>query len=121
MALVMPENRWPARNAHSTWERLSEEESLEIVTQVVNGNSAGFEHLYALINRFRHYWAKHLGTRDVDDCVHQIFVVVAEAIRKESVRSPERLVEFVSGVIRNSILTEIRRRIQSRRRDTSIQ
>jgi RNA polymerase sigma-70 factor, ECF subfamily len=97
------------------WERLSEQESLEIVTQVSKRNSAGLEHLYGLINRFRPYLLTHLDPSDVDDCLHQVFVVAVEAIRKGSVRSPERLLEFLSGVIRYSILAVIRIHIRSRR------
>jgi RNA polymerase sigma factor (sigma-70 family) len=59
---------------------------------------------------------RRLGTQPVEDRLHEILVVVLEAIRSGDLREPERLGAFVSTVARRSVAAEIRIAIKRRRR-----
>jgi hypothetical protein len=46
-----------------------------------------------------HFWPRQLGPRDLDDKVHDVFVIVAQAIRRGDLRDPERLMDYVRTVV----------------------
>jgi hypothetical protein len=45
---------------------------------------------------------RQLGPQDLDDKVHDTFLIVVQAIRKGELREPERLMGFVHTVVRRS-------------------
>ena len=72
--------------------------------------------LYRLFSRgVRFYICRHLGPNDIDDKVHDTFIVVMEALQRGELRDVDRLMPFVRTVVRRVIATHINRAIQLRR------
>jgi len=72
--------------------------------------------LYHLFSRgIRFYLCRQLGPQELDDKVHDTFVVVVQAIRKGELREPERLMGFVRTIVRRQVAAHIDRVVHSRR------
>jgi RNA polymerase sigma-70 factor (ECF subfamily) len=63
----------------------------------------------------RFYLCRQLGPQELDDKVHDTFVVVVQAIRRGELREPERLMGFVRTVVRRQVAAHIDKVVQSRR------
>ena len=71
-----------------------------VVDLIQRGDPAGEETLYrTLLRGARKFLQRRLGTQDVDDRVHDVFLIVAGAIRRGDVRHPEHLMAFVRTVL----------------------
>ena len=54
------------------------------------------QELYQVFGRgVRHYLCRQLGMQDVDDKIHDTFLIVVQAIQKGDLREPDRLMGFV--------------------------
>jgi RNA polymerase sigma-70 factor, ECF subfamily len=85
------------------------------VQQIRDGDPAGEETLYRkLASGARLYLRRKLRIEDVDDRVHDLFVIVVETIRRGELREPERLMGFVRTVLNRQLSSEITRLVQSR-------
>ena len=74
------------------------------------------EELYRIFSRgVRYYLCRQLGPQDLDDKVHDTFLIVVQAIRKGELREPERLMGFVRTVVRRQVAAQIDRAVQTRR------
>ena len=63
-----------------------------VVDQIRAGEPAGEEHLYRnFAAGSRIFLQRRLGSQDVQDLVHDMFVIVVETIRRGDLREPERL------------------------------
>jgi RNA polymerase sigma-70 factor (ECF subfamily) len=58
---------------------------------------------------------RQLGPHDLDDKVHDVFVIVTEAICSGELREPERLMGYVHTVVRRQVAAHIDRAINLRR------
>jgi len=77
---------------------------------------AGMEELYRVFSRgIRFYLCRHLGPQELDDKVHDTFLIVVQAIRKGELREPERLMGFVRTIVRRQVAAHIDSAVQSRR------
>src|SRR3981081_341396 len=73
-----------------------------VVEQIRAGEPPGEEDLYRnLATGARLFLQRRLGTQDVEDLVHDLFVIVVETIRRGDLREPERLMGFVRTVRRS--------------------
>src|SRR5882757_9192604 len=89
---------------------------LALVESVRGGELAGMEELYRVFSRgVRYYLCRQLGPQDLDDKVHDTFLIVVQAIRKGELREPERLMGFVHTVVRRQVAGQIDRAVQNRR------
>ena len=89
---------------------------LALVESIQCGERGGMEELYRVFSRgVRFYLCRQLGPQDLDDKVHDTFVIVVQAIRKGELREPERLMGFVRTVVRRQVAAQIDRTVQSRR------
>ena len=62
------------------------------------------EELYQLFSKgIRFYLCRQLGPQELDDKVHDTFVVVVQAIRRGDLREPERLMGFVRTIVRRQV------------------
>jgi RNA polymerase sigma-70 factor (ECF subfamily) len=98
---------------------------VELVERIRSGETDGMVELYALFSRgIRFYLCRQLGPQELDDKVHDTFVVVVLAIRKGELREPSRLMGFVRTIVRRQVAAHIDRVVHSRREqidfDTSI-
>jgi RNA polymerase sigma factor (sigma-70 family) len=68
----------------------------------------------------RLYLCRQIGRQDLDDHVHDLFIVVVEAIRNGHLREPERLMGFVRTVARRQAGVNIHRIVHKRTSAVSI-
>jgi RNA polymerase sigma-70 factor, ECF subfamily len=87
-----------------------------LVKRVQSGDAGGMEALYCVFARgVRFYLCRQLGPQELDDKVHDVFLIVVNAIRRGEVREPERLMGFVRTVVRRQIAAHIDRAVQNRK------
>ena len=87
-----------------------------LVERIRSGDDAGMAELYRLFSKgIRFYLCRHLGAQDLDDRVHDTFLMVVQAIQRGDLREPERLMGFVRTVVRRQVAAHIDRAVQTRR------
>jgi RNA polymerase sigma-70 factor (ECF subfamily) len=88
----------------------------DLVRRIQNGEDSGMEDLYQLFARgIRFYLCRQLGVQELDDKVHDTFLIVVQAIRKGDLREPDRLMGFVRTVVRRQVAAHIDQVVHSRR------
>ena len=88
----------------------------ELVRRIQSGDETGMEDLYRLFARgIRFYLCRQLGVQELDDKVHDTFLIVVQAIRRGDLREPERLMGFVRTVVRRQVAAHIDQVVHSRR------
>jgi RNA polymerase sigma-70 factor (ECF subfamily) len=74
------------------------------------------EDLYQLFSKgIRFYLCRQLGPQELDDKVHDTFLVVVQAIRRGELRDPQRLMGFVRTIVRRQVAAHIDRVVHIRR------
>jgi RNA polymerase sigma-70 factor (ECF subfamily) len=92
-----------------------------LVKRIEAGDPRGMEELYALFSRgVRFYLYRQLGLQELEDKVHDIFLIVVEAIRRGELREPARLMGFVRTVVRRQVVAYIDAVVQDRREQASL-
>ena len=92
----------------SSWSRL--------VSLVRAGDPAGLEELYAVFARgVRFFLWRQIGPHDLDDKVHDVFLIIAQAIQRDELREPERLMGYVRTIVRRQVAAHIESAVKSRR------
>jgi RNA polymerase sigma-70 factor (ECF subfamily) len=87
-----------------------------LVSQIKAGDEVGMEQLYKLFSRgIRYYLCRQLGPQELDDKIHDTFLIVVKTIRRGDVREPERLMGFVRTVVRRQVAAYIEQAVQNRR------
>jgi RNA polymerase sigma-70 factor (ECF subfamily) len=88
----------------------------QLVERIRFSQTDGMAELYHLFSKgVRFYLCRQLGVQELDDKVHDIFVVVVQAIRRGELREPERLMGFVRTVVRRQVAAHIDKAVQARR------
>lgn len=117
-AIPMPEET-DARPGERTEQRYpieSREALKSLVAQIRRGETEGLGELYALFSKgIRFYLCRQLGPQELEDKVHDTFVVVVQAIRRGELREPERLMGFVRTIVRRLVAAHIDRAVHTRR------
>jgi RNA polymerase sigma-70 factor, ECF subfamily len=94
---------------------------VDLVERIQCGTTDGMEELYQLFSRgIRFYLVRQLGPQELEDKIHDTFVVVVQAIRRGELREPSRLMGFVRTIVRRQVAAHIDRAVQSRREQTEI-
>jgi|HubBroStandDraft_4_1064222.scaffolds.fasta_scaffold27671_3 RNA polymerase sigma-70 factor (ECF subfamily) len=92
-----------------------------LVERIHKGEESGMEELYRLFGRgIRYYLCRQLGHQELDDKVHDTFVIVVQAIRRGELREPERLMGFVRTVVRRQVAAYIDEAVHSRRDELNL-
>src|SRR6266540_4928521 len=87
-----------------------------LVEQIQSGSEEGMERLYHLfLQGVRFYLCRQLGPQELDDKVHDAFVIVVQAIQRGDLREPERLMGFVRTVVRRQVAAQINKAVHARR------
>ncbi|HEX5229843.1 MAG TPA: sigma-70 family RNA polymerase sigma factor [Bryobacteraceae bacterium] len=90
----------------------------ELVSRIRCGDISGMEDLYRLFGRgIRFYLCRQLGVQELDDKVHDTFLIVVQAILRGDLREPERLMGFVRTVVRRQVAAHIDQVVHSRREE----
>jgi len=93
-----------------------------LVEQVKAGQDAGMEQLYKLFSRgIRYYLCRQLGPQELEDKVHDTFLIVVNAIKRGDLREPERLMGFVRTVVRRQVAAYIEQAVHTRREQADIE
>ena len=93
-----------------------------LVAQIKTGQEAGMEQLYKLFSRgIRYYLCRQLGPQELEDKVHDTFLIVVNAIRRGDLREPERLMGFVRTVVRRQVAAYIEQAVHSRREQADLE
>lgn len=87
----------------------------DVVELIRNGHPAGLEELYAMARNFTFFIMRQLGTDDLQDKVHDIFVTAATAISGGKLRDSERLTPFLTTLTRFYTYGQIDRRVVLRK------
>lgn len=92
-----------------------------IVEQIRANEPSGMQALYDIFERgIRFYLLRQLGPRDLDDRVHDTFLIVVQAIRQGELREPERLMGFVRTVVRRQVAAHIERVVTLRKQQADL-
>ncbi len=93
-----------------------------LVEQIKTGQDTGMEHLYKLFSRgIRYYLCRQLGPQELEDKVHDTFLIVVNAIKRGDLREPERLMGFVRTVVRRQVAAYIEHAVHMRREQTDLE
>jgi RNA polymerase sigma factor (sigma-70 family) len=88
----------------------------DVVARVQSGSEEALTELYEVFAKgIRFFLCRQLGVADLDDKVHDTFLVVAQAIQRGELREPERLMGFVRTVVRRQVASYIEKAVQTRR------
>jgi RNA polymerase sigma-70 factor, ECF subfamily len=80
----------------------------DLVQGVRGGDPVAMEDLYRVLSTgVRLRLARQLGGRDINDRVHDLFVMVTESILNGELRQPERLMGYVRTVERRQVASHI--------------
>ena len=89
---------------------------VDLVSRIRAGTSDGMEELYQIFAKgIRFYLCRQLGPQELDDKIHDTFLVVVQAIRRGEIREPERLMGFVRTVVRRQVAAHVEKMIHNRR------
>ena len=109
-----PEPGEPENPASTEWAKL--------VESIRAGDQEAMTQLYATFGRgVRYYLSRQLGAQEIDDKVHDTFLVVLGAIQRGELREPERLMGFVRTVVRRLVATHIDHLVEERKERTDLE
>ncbi len=95
---------------------------VELVERIRSEQTDGMAELYRLFSKgIRFYLCRQLGPQDLDDKIHDTFVVVVQAIRRGELREPQRLMGFVRTVVRRQVAAHIDKVVHSRREQQDLE
>jgi RNA polymerase sigma-70 factor, ECF subfamily len=87
-----------------------------LVEQIRAGEPSGMEELYRVFCAgIRFYLCRHLGPQDLDDRLHDVFLIIAQSIQRGELREPERLMGYVHTIVRRQVAAHIDSAVQARR------
>ncbi|WP_321478097.1 sigma-70 family RNA polymerase sigma factor [uncultured Paludibaculum sp.] len=87
-----------------------------LVGRIQENDNSAMEELYRVFSRgVRYYLCRHLGPQELDDKVHDTFLIVVQAIQSGGLREPERLMGFVRTVVRRQVAAFIDDAVQCRK------
>lgn len=92
-----------------------------LVQRIRAEDPSGMEDLYRVFSKgIRFHLYRHFGPQDLDDKVHDAFLVIVQAIRRGDVREPERLMGYVRTVVRRQVAAHIQSVVEARRNYTEL-
>lgn len=87
-----------------------------LVSRIQASDVDAMEELYRVFSHgIRFYLCRQLGPQELDDKVHDTFLIVVQAIQRGELREPERLMGFVRTIVRRQVAAYIDEIVQSRR------
>jgi RNA polymerase sigma factor (sigma-70 family) len=93
-----------------------------VVDQIRAGDPAGEEALYLnLVSGARLFLQRRLGRQDIEDQVHDLFLIIVETIRRGDLREPERLMGFVRTILHRQLNAEISKAVRTRQCAVSLE
>jgi RNA polymerase sigma-70 factor, ECF subfamily len=88
----------------------------QVVDRIRAGEPSGMEELYRAFSKgVRYYLYRQLGPQDLDDKVHDIFLIITQSIQRGDLRDPDRLMGYVRTIVRRQVAAHIDTAVQERR------
>lgn len=104
----------PTPLSHVNWPQL--------VDRIQHGDEASMEQLYNIFAKgIRFFLCRQLGPQELDDRLHDTFLIVVQAIQRGDLREPDRLMGFVRTVVRRQVAAYIDAVVHSRREELDIE
>jgi RNA polymerase sigma-70 factor, ECF subfamily len=76
----------------------------ELVEKIQRGDQEGMAELYQVFSKgIRFYLCRQLGPQELEDKIHDTFLIVVQAVQRGDLRDPERLMGFVRTVVRRQV------------------
>jgi RNA polymerase sigma-70 factor (ECF subfamily) len=121
--LTIDENIGPKPDTESEDPEVSAaSEWASLVESIRAGDQDAMTQLYATFGRgVRYYLSRQLGAQEIDDKVHDTFLVVLGAIQRGELREPDRLMGYVRTVVRRLVATHIDRLVEERKERTDLE
>jgi DNA-directed RNA polymerase specialized sigma24 family protein len=92
-----------------------------LVERIRGGDSAAMEELYGVLSHgIRFLLLRQLGPRDLNDRVHDLFLVITQAIQRGELHQPEALMGFVRTVVHRQVAAGIDVNVRARCRHRSL-
>ena len=102
--------------AESEYTSTTDESWTMLVARLQVGDPAAMAELYQVFAKgIRFYLCRQVGPQELDDRVHDAFLVVVQSIKRGELRDPRRLMGFVRTVVRRMVAAQIDRDVQVRR------
>jgi RNA polymerase sigma-70 factor (ECF subfamily) len=93
-----------------------------LVERIRAGEEQALAELYAIFSKgIRFQLCRQLGPQELDDKVHDTFLIVVEAIRRGNLREPERLMGFVHTIVRRQVAGYIESAVNRRRNQADLE
>ena len=129
MMLTIPEETIPSVNPEpadpegfAPPEGAAAKEWAGLVESIRAGDQDAMTQLYTTFGHgVRYYLSRQLGAQEIDDKVHDTFLVVLGAIQRGELREPDRLMGYVRTVVRRLVATHIDRLVDERRERTDLE
>jgi RNA polymerase sigma-70 factor, ECF subfamily len=88
----------------------------QVVDRIRAGEPSGMEELYRVFSKgIRYYLYRQIGPQDLDDKVHDIFLIITQSIQRGDLRDPQRLMGYVRTIVRRQVAAHIDTAVQERR------
>lgn len=111
-SIASEEERETSASPGGTWD------AARVVAAIASGEEWGMEELYRMFSRgVRFYLTRQLGPQEIDDKVHDVFLIIVQAIKRGDLREPERLLGFVRTVVRRAVANHIDSAVQRKREE----
>lgn len=94
----------------------------ELVRGVEAGDPARIQELYEIFAKgVRYQLCRQLGPQDLDDRVHDIFLIIMQSIQRGDLREPERLMGYVRTIVRRQVAAHIELAVHARRNQAELE
>jgi RNA polymerase sigma factor (sigma-70 family) len=121
MEVGIPTDRSISTESFESSDR-SSPDLVELVSRIQADDAPALEELYRIFARgIKYQICRQLGPQDLDDKVHDCFLIVVQAIRRGELREPDRLMGFVRTIVRRQIASYIEIVVQNRRQMTELE
>lgn len=105
----------PDERPSATTVPISSVDWARLVERIREDDPQGMEELYAMFSRgVRLYLCRQLGVQELDDKIHDTFLIVINAIKRGDLREPDRLMGFVRTVVRRQVASHIDQIVHTR-------
>ena len=87
-----------------------------LVDGIRASDPGAMEELYAFFEKgIRYFLQRQLGPQELEDKIHDNFIIVVQAIRRGELREPERLMGFVRTIAQRHVAAHINEAVHVRR------
>ena len=87
---------------------------IDLIERIKSDDQAAAEEFYVLLRKNIKWVLYRIGPQDLDDLLHDVFLIVMQAIKENRLDSPENLVGYVRGVAHNQFSQRINKKVFNR-------